>query len=461
MQQIYIFGASMGGKHVFDTLCGIGIRAVGFLDNSSGKWGTFFEGLPVLNPNILENVDENVKVVIASTYHDEIYTQLLKMQFPENNIITKEKLLLEFFKIKPVENNLVVKNKILFDLSEGFILSGVVNWSLNLIEEFENQNIDYRILAMPIDEPNYDYQKIQDKIFWIDYNFSRYSDAVNETLAVIESYMPCKIIVNQITQVFWAACLAKMRNPEKIEIVTVIHSDFSRIYNQNVLLEKYFDKFICVSNEIRNKLIDKYKINPEKLFYRASAVKHDSCFIKEYNSSECFKIAYAARIEKAQKRADLLVPLIELLEQNNIKYKLNIAGDGTYLLKLKKFVEDNNLTEKVVFYGSLKYNEMEKFWKQNDIFINLSDIEGMPVSLLEAMSWGLAPVVTDTSGVRTLITHNENGYICECGDVEGIFNSLKSLLKNPSKIRQMGALNIKKIETNHSIYKYAIDLLYV
>ena len=64
MQQIYIFGASMGGKHVFDTLCGIGIRAVGFLDNSSGKWGTFFEGLPVLNPNILENVDENVKVII-------------------------------------------------------------------------------------------------------------------------------------------------------------------------------------------------------------------------------------------------------------------------------------------------------------------------------------------------------------------------------------------------------------
>lgn len=459
--EIYIFGASVGGKHVYDIFTNLGVKVIGFVDNNVDKWGTMFQNVMIYSPRELHLCSANQRIVIASTYHDEIREQLLEMGIDKDKIVMKDQIIQAALGLQNTETNRVqgLDDKIIFDLSEGFILSGVVNWSINLIEELYFQKKDVFVLAMKIEDCNYDYQKIADRICWVDYNLCEYRQAVEQTAAYIEEKLPCKIIINQISQVFWAACMVKQKYADKIEIVSVIHSDFSRIYEQNAFLDAYIDQYICVSKDIQRTMKDKYNIKEEKLHYHATSIEYDTDFIKHQNKGTEIHIAYAARLEKAQKRTDLLIPLMELLNNSGMEYRLNIAGSGTYYKKLEQYIQEQNLMDKVKLYGALSYDEMKDFWKENDVFVNLSDIEGMPVSLLEAMSWGVVPIVTKTSGIKETVEDGINGFVCDRESVRSVFLKIERLDKDREKLYKMSKLCRDRIRTLHDRKKYVEYLL--
>ncbi len=457
--EVYIFGASGGGEHVYDILINLGIRVAGFADNSEKKWGTTFRGVMVYAPEVLAGCTERQKIVIASTYHDEIREQLLGMGVGEEKIVMKDKLIQEALRLKEPgqgRNTVVQQNgRVLFDLSEGFMLSGVVNWTVNLLEQMREDKRDFYVLTMQREDGNYDYRKIAGRIFWTDYSLNRYRQSIEETVSFIESKLPCRVVINQISQIFWAACMVKERHGEQIEIVSVIHSDFSRIYEQNAFLDGFIDSYLCVSREIYNTLAKRYGIDERKLHYRPTSTEYDREYVrKPAEEGRPLALAYAARLEKAQKRTDLLLPLILLLEKSGMDYRLNIAGKGTYCSKLEEFIRERGVGERVRLSGALSYDAMRDFWKENDVFINLSDIEGMPVSLLEAMSWGVVPVVTRTSGVEAAVEDGGNGYVCEREDIEDIFSKIQILDRDRKLLYEMSGKCRRRVEKRHDRKEY-------
>ncbi len=460
--EVYIFGASAGGGHVYDIFTNLGIKIAGFVDNSEKKWGTLFREVIVHAPEILNECTENQKIVIASTYHDEITGQLLAMGIAREKIVMKDQLIRDALCLKEPERNVFQYQggRVLFDLSEGFILSGVVNWTINLVEQMHQDKEDFYVLSMKRKDGNYDYGKIADRIFWADYRLGRYRQSVEETMDFIEAKLPCKIVINQISQIFWAACLVKQKYKDQIEIVSIIHSDFSRIYEQNAFLDGFIDSYICVSREIYGAMKEKYRIAEEKLHYRPTSTEYDREYQREAaGAQKALAIAYAARIEKAQKRADLLLPLIRLLEKSGMDYRLNIAGDGTYYKELENFIRSQGVTERVTLYGALPYDAMRDFWKENDIFINLSDIEGMPVSLLEAMSWGCVPVVTKTSGTKATVEEGVNGFICERENVDSVFEKILLLDRDREQLYKMAGACRNRVEERHGRREYVRFLM--
>lgn len=450
--EVFIFGASAGGGHVYDIFRNIGIKVAGFVDNSEKKWGTKFREVMVYAPEVLKSCTEDQGIVIASTYHDEIREQLLGMGVAGEKILMKDKLIFDALCLREPENHTYThqSGRVLFDLSEGFMLSGVVNWTVNLVEQMHLDKMDYYVLAMEREDCNYDYGKIADRIFWTDYRLDRYRQSVEETVSFIESKLPCKIIINQISQIFWAACLVKQKYGDKIEIVSVIHSDFSRIYEQNVFLDKLIDRYLCVSREIRDAMEKRYGIDKEKLHYRPTSIEYDREYKKEVASDEQpIAIAYAARLEKAQKRTDLLLPLILLLEKSNMEYQLNIAGSGTFYGRLERFIKEQGCQERVKLCGAVSYDAMRDFWKGNDVFVNLSDVEGMPVSLLEAMSWGVVPIVTRTSGIEATVEDGINGYVCGREDVDLIFSKIQFFAQDRQRLNEMAKACRDRVAAEH------------
>jgi glycosyltransferase involved in cell wall biosynthesis len=179
------------------------------------------------------------------------------------------------------------------------------------------------------------------------------------------------------------------------------------------------------------------------------------------DSTKPICIGFAARIAKAQKRADLLIPLIQGLEEKHINYKLSIAGDGPYSPIIEEYVRENNISDRVHLLGQIDRENINDFWKEQDIFISLSEYEGSSLSMLEAMSYGVVPVETRVSGANEFIETGINGFICETGNVTQMLQYIFYLEQNRELFREFGSIGREtiRVKCNKEDYiNYILDL---
>ena len=90
-----------------------------------------------------------------------------------------------------------------------------------------------------------------------------------------------------------------------------------------------------------------------------------------------------------------------------------------------------------------------------DIFILSSHYEGMPYSLLEAMSMGIPAVGTDVIGIKDLIVHGQTGFLVREEDHEDLANAVIKLIENP-KMLSFFSLNAKTRADNNFNFEEGI-----
>lgn len=89
-------------------------------------------------------------------------------------------------------------------------------------------------------------------------------------------------------------------------------------------------------------------------------------------------------------------------------------GDGETFEEIKKLVDSNNNSNvNIILAGNTRNDVVIESYVKNsyDIFVNVSENEGVPVSIMEAMSCGLIPVATDVGGTGELIDNELNGFL--------------------------------------------------
>lgn len=106
--------------------------------------------------------------------------------------------------------------------------------------------------------------------------------------------------------------------------------------------------------------------------------------------------------------------------------------DGS-LTAAKKYAKKHSLPVK--FTGKLKKKEWLKLSQAYDIFINSSDIDNTPVSVIEAMALGLPVVSTNVGGIPFLIEDDRTGLLVAPNDAEAMAGKIISLLVDPAKAR--------------------------
>lgn len=446
MKQLYIFGASKAGEKTAQMLQSMGISFYGFLDNNMKKWRTFLMQKEIMDPAILLTLVEPYEIIIASDYYEEIEAQLIEMEIPLSYVHSRESYVLQALKGKdqiPLKSRIDHDITYVIDLAEGYRLGGIETWSCVVaksMKELKKSCIIYSKNENPdIPKP---YQVFTEPF---SFAYDKMKENIEEVKRKMEQSLPCVVLVNWYTQVFYAACSLKETYGEAVKIIGVVHHDMLRYYRRNQEIQKEFDSFLCVSNKVRERMITEFQIPDHKVAYFPSPVISDFSTDKYYTKfGEPIRIGFGSRLVKAQKRTDLLPEVLEQLAKRNISYKMQIAGDGNYRETLELYVKENKFEKNVTFVGILSQEEMVLFWKNQDIMISLSDSEGIGLSILEAMCQGTVPIVTKTAGIDDFVTDMETGFVCAINDVESIVNVICNLYQNRSKLQSIGT-NAKKL----------------
>lgn len=126
----------------------------------------------------------------------------------------------------------------------------------------------------------------------------------------------------------------------------------------------------------------------------------------------------------------MAVKVLQELLKLGYKTSLCMVGpdkDGS-LIKTKAFA--NSIGVEITFTGKLSKKEWISISKDYNIFINTTNFDNMPVSVIEAMALGLPVVSTNVGGIPYLISHDENGLTLNPNDVSAMVNEIERLLND-------------------------------
>jgi len=141
--------------------------------------------------------------------------------------------------------------------------------------------------------------------------------------------------------------------------------------------------------------------------------------------------------------------LIEVIRRNKSSYrgrmKLWIGGNGE-IDHLKDIILKYDLGELVEFLGWITSTKKAEVLNNSDVFILPSYYEGVPISILEAMSYGKAIIATNVGGVSEIVTDRENGLLIKPGDLEQIEKSLNYFLENRDLVKVYGKASAQIVQ---------------
>lgn len=119
--------------------------------------------------------------------------------------------------------------------------------------------------------------------------------------------------------------------------------------------------------------------------------------------------------------------------------------DGS-MQRVKDFAIRSGVSERLLITGKLSRPEWHNLSEEYDIFINTSNYDNMPVSVIEAMALGLPVVSTNVGGVPYLINNGEDGFLCEKDNAKDMAEIILRLLQSPETCMRICTSARKKVE---------------
>ena len=169
---------------------------------------------------------------------------------------------------------------------------------------------------------------------------------------------------------------------------------------------KGLDNIYCISKNGKEYLQEKHPQLKDKIKLSYLGVKPAGVFPQKGNSST-FRIVSCSNIISL-KRIDLIIKALSHLEIDNKSISWIHIGDGIEKNNLLELAKNSLKNIDFTFLGRLKNEEVLKYYKNNyiDLFITTSASEGLPVSIMEAMSFGIPVLATDVGGIRELVNEH-------------------------------------------------------
>ena len=209
--------------------------------------------------------------------------------------------------------------------------------------------------------------------------------------------------------------------------------------------------FITISQYNKKKLMSTYSILDEKIKVQYCGV--DTEYFKnsgyERNSLP-IKIISVTSMRKV-KGVEYLIQACELLHRNGIDFHCKIIGNGETFRDMAELIQKLHLENKIKLYGSLNSEQIKKELANSSIFVLPSISEGIPISVMEAMSMELAVIASKITGLPEIITNEIDGYLVEPKKPKLIAQRIIDLINDPLEMKNIQIAARHKIQRKFNI----------
>lgn len=195
---------------------------------------------------------------------------------------------------------------------------------------------------------------------------------------------------------------------------------------------KYADEIIVLSKNVQNYFKKEYNRNTRFIPNGVNnpIIEKTNIIKKKYGLKKNNYILFLGRLVP-EKGVHYLIEAFNSIKTNK---KLVIAGGSSdtdsYFQELKDKAKDN---ANIIFTGFVQGKELEELYSNAYIYCLPSDLEGMPLSLLEAMSYGNCCLTSDIEECATVI--EDKGITFKKGNVESLTKELQNLCDNPNEVK--------------------------
>lgn len=195
---------------------------------------------------------------------------------------------------------------------------------------------------------------------------------------------------------------------------------YNKIHNL-VVLSNYLNEESLICNKFIN-------VNMTRIYNPISVKKRplNEEKIKELKKTYGDFLLMIGRFNKQKDQITVINALKILREKYNKEFKLLFVGDGENKIEVEKYAENVGMSKYTIFVGSK--SDVQNYYSASKIFVHSSPAEGMPTVLLEAMSYSIPIVATDSlPGVREILGESKYGLICPVKDPYSMANCIYRL----------------------------------
>ena len=202
----------------------------------------------------------------------------------------------------------------------------------------------------------------------------------------------------------------------------------SRIEKLNLACITLPDRIVFINPESYHDAIDKHKELAESFILITNGI--DDLYDENKHNNKAFdpdryNLVTIGTVNERKNQLLILKALKRALDKVDYQIHLTIVGDGPLLNRLVEYATSNNMSQYIDIVGN--QDDVSNYLVDSDIFVLSSNKEGLPISLLEAMSFQLPIISTNISGARECVFPGKNGILYETNDVEGLTEILCTL----------------------------------
>ena len=229
------------------------------------------------------------------------------------------------------------------------------------------------------------------------------------------------------------------------------------------LSERYVDRFIVVSDYLRDTLIERRGWHPESVIRIYNGIELDQYYPHtetaslrdQWNIPQDVPLIGAVGRMVWQKGLKYLIQAIPAIQQVNPEARFLLVGEGPLRLDLESLAHRLNVHDSIVFTGFR--SDIEQILSTINILVVPSLLEGFPMITLEAMAMAKPIVATQIEGIAEQISDGQEGILIPPRNSGELAGAVLRIIENEELGAKLGVASRKKIERFFSVEKMVAE----